>query len=729
MTDLVNISDETTAGPEYILIEPGSYPAREGRFFNRICTFRDVDPILRSASTSQYLAVDFETKGDDYSTHGNPSGGLELVGVGLAWDKGSAYFDWRELYDSSRSKFQDLLLSHQGLLAHNIYFDGGVALTEFGDHPQWYACTYALLSMLHNESILSRWGLKDAMVNILGWSSSNETELDEWLVMNGYYNGNRRINNEHGYLLEEFRAGKLKPNKGEMWRAPKGILGKYCCLDAEATYLLFTQVLLPTLQKFPALESFHRKEFLHLVRTLIHQKLHGILMSREGLQIRRSEIENSIREYSIQYRNHPEVKAHIDEAEDQMFRGHTQKEPAKTKKDGGISKNWIKWNERSAEIRSGLCPEYLFNLQSGPQLRDLYYNKLRFPVRITTEKGEAGVGIKALKHMGETGKILIERMWSAKELSFIDKYLELTEHRATIHPSFRSPGTVTGRLSSKEPNMQQIPKTKAMMGLFLARPGKVFVDLDFSALEPVVATEFSQDKNMLAIYGNGRPSNDIYLFVGANIPGEIGKKIKGTGYDPYDPSPEALKRAKKECKHERSICKTVTLACQYGAGVKKVMQTLENDDIFLDYEDVAQIHATYWQVFAGVKDFSRKLFYEWRNNGGYVLNGMGRPMAVPEDMTQDLLNRFVQSTGHDILVKYVYILTQLLELRGVNWVPIVIDFHDAATVEVPEDEAERTVEVFKEAMHLLNLELNGTIELRGVPTVGYTLADVKEPEE
>lgn len=718
--ELVAISDETSRR-EYILVTPGEHPPR---FETYIANYKDIDWVLNSARASRIVAVDFETRGADYSWD------LSIVGLGLAWDEGNVYFDWTDLSQSNRDKFRDFLLSHQGLVAHNVYFDGGVALSEFDQHPNWYTCTYALVAMIHNESPDSRWGLKDLMVNLLGWTDSNEHDLDEWLVVNGYYKGNRRLDNSPDYLSAEFEAGKLKPEKGEMWRAPRNILGKYCCLDAEATYLLFTQILEPVCERFPELHKFHRQEFLHLIRVLIEQKMYGILMNREGLQVRRSEIENTIRELSTRFLSDPKVSLHIEHMQTNMIQeGIMVKEPEKLKKNGEVSKNWTNWKERLFTALAGDLPDYRFNLQSGPQLRELFYTRLGNEVRVRTEKGEAGVGIKALKHMGDAAKILIERMWSVKELSFITKYLELTEHRPTIHPSFRTPGPITGRLSSKEPNMQQIPKTKAMMQLFLASPGTVFVDLDFSALEPVVATEFSQDQNMLAIYGNGRPANDIYLFVGANIPGEIGRKIKNTGYDPYDPHPDALKRAKKECKHERGICKTVTLACQYGAGVNKVMQTLENDDIFLDYQQVADIHATYWDVFRDVKKFSRELYHQWRSNRGYIINGIGRPMAVPENMTQDLLNRFVQSTGHDILVKYVYLLTGLLDQSGIPWRPTIIDFHDATTVEVPEDRAGITVELFNEALALLNEQLGGTITLRGTAVVGKTLAEVKEPEE
>jgi hypothetical protein len=169
--------------------------------------------------------------------------------------------------------------------------------------------------------------------------------------------------------------------------------------------------------------------------------------------------------------------------------------------------------------------------------------------------------------------------------------------------------------------------------------------------------------------------------------------------------------------------------CQFGAGVNKVMQVLEEDDVFLPYEQVEVIHSTYWSTFGGLKDFGKSLWYEWRRNKGYILNGIGRPMAVPEHYTKDLLSRFIQSTGHDILVKYVSILMELLEKHDIKWQPVIMDLHDACTIAVPIADEEDAKGIMNEAMADLNHELNGYIRMRGKPTSGPTLSHVKEPEE
>lgn len=708
---------------EYLLLTPRHCPPRTGSNFNLIHPTEYFSDIIASIRASAIVAVDFETKGNDYSRED-----FEAVGIGFAWDEGSCYFEGNNLTRQQQEDILHLLDTHKGLIAHNVYFDGGVAKQCLGANPKWLYCTYSLYSYLANEGFAGRsWGLKTAQVELLLWESSNEKELDEWLVINGYYRGIRRIDNTEESLRREFETGALKPDKGEMWRAPVDILGKYCILDAESTYQLYLAILRPALDRFPGLDSFVRDHWMGLIDTLVDQRNHGILMNRPGLIERKNTLTAQITKLTHDFIHHPQVHKQILEMEKQMAFEYVERQPTKFNKNGSLSKNWEKWYARMTRINERRDEEYTFNIQSGPQLRELLYNKLGMEVKVLTEKGEPAIAVKALSSMGEIGAILTERIGLVKELGYIEKYLELTVDRPTIHPSFRTPGTTTGRLSSNNPNMQQISKTKAMMSLFVARPGKVWVDLDFSALEPVVVTEYSQDENMMQIYGNGRPSNDIYCYVMAHIAG-MEDRARALGYDPLNPTPESLARVKKEMKKERSICKIIVLAAQYGAGINKIRQILEEQEIFLSYEEVQNIYEGYWELFAQVKDFARALQYERKRNKGFILNGMGRPMAIPEEFEKDILNRFIQSTGHDVLTMYISILRDKLSSERIEWKPIVMDWHDSTGIEVDEKDRERTIRCFTEAMDTLNDKLQGTIKLKGTPSWGYNLADTKEPE-
>jgi hypothetical protein len=143
----------------------------------------------------------------------------------------------------------------------------------------------------------------------------------------------------------------------------------------------------------------------------------------------------------------------------------------------------------------------------------------------------------------------------------------------------------------------------------------------------------------------------------------------------------------------------------------------------ISLEDVRVIHQQFWQLYSGVKRLEARLLDQWRVNGGFIMNGAGRPLGIHADYTKDIVNRFSQSTGHDLLIKYVSILVR--ELGQLNWTPIVMDFHDEVILEVPEEEQQLAIDAFRRAEVELNRILGGVIPLRINPVVVRTLAEAK----
>ena len=727
-----------TTHPRFVLMEPRPTPARVGPTFQVVCPPDiNVTTLLRQASDSPVVAVDFETRGNDYSL---PPAETYVIGVGLAWDKGSCYLSMDQLSDTSINQLTQLLQTHQGLVAHNVYFDGGWIRRDLGVHSGWLACTFGLYMQCASEGFEGqRWGLKEAMVDVLMWTNTNETELDTWLVENGYHKQNK------------------SPLKGEMWRAPPAIIGQYCVLDAEATYLLYTEHLAPIVKRFPKLGDYHRLDFLPHVMVHIDQKIAGIMTDRKHWVGYAGELEDSIVESERTFRNHPLVAPHIlafekgkvDEflaTEPARYKKEKKrKEPERLTKKGEVSKNWEKWKlleekppeeskvwqrweEKRHRIEIGIEPGYSFNLQSGDHLRWLMYEKLNNKVSLQTESGLPAVSEDALQSMGDVGQILIGRALKVKELSYVSDYIERVEHRPTIHPSFKMPGTVTGRLAGKAPNLQQLPKTRGTLSGFISRPGHSFVDCDVNALEMVVTAELSQDKNLLALYGPGAKKNDIYLFYGSMMAG-IGPKLTSLGYDPYAPTVEAMDATKKAFKKERSIAKLLILSDNYGSGVKKKQKILSLNGVDMSLSEVEDMHNSLMEAKSGVMSYIAWLQDEWKANKGWIENGYGRPICVDERYLKDILNRVVQSTGHDILQLYSRITTELLTRARLDWIPIVMDWHDESIIEVPDEQVEVAKRIMeKDAYAELNRILGGTCPLKGSAAVAKTLAGIKLEE-
>src|SRR5690606_9779382 len=120
---------------------------------------------------------------------------------------------------------------------------------------------------------------------------------------------------------------------------------------------------------------------------------------------------------------------------------------------------------------------------------------------------------------------------------FVEKYLECARLHDDgiwrVHPGWISPGTLTLRLAGKDPNYQQVPKTIEFLGCFCAEPGTVWVEKDWSSLEPHVLAEISRDPALLKLSGPGAKKHDVYLYSGAHY-AVVGEKIRAH-YDVENP--------------------------------------------------------------------------------------------------------------------------------------------------------------------------------------------------
>jgi len=274
----------------------------------------------------------------------------------------------------------------------------------------------------------------------------------------------------------------------------------------------------------------------------------------------------------------------------------------------------------------------------------------------------------------------------------------------------------------------QCPKTRGTLSGFISRPGHSFVDCDVNALEMVVTAELSQDNNLLALYGPSAKKNDIYLFYGSMMAG-IGPKLTSLGYDPYAPTAEAIEATKKAFKKERSIAKLLILSDNYGSGVKKKQKILSLNGVEMSLREVEEMHNSLMEAKSGVMSYITWLQDEWKANGGWVENGYGRPICIDDKYLKDILNRVVQSTGHDILQLYSRITAHLLTEAKLSWTPIVMDWHDESIIEVPDEQVEAAKKIMEvDAYRELNSLLGGTCPLKGSAAVAKTLAGIKLEE-
>lgn len=707
---------------------------------------------------SEVMALDFETRGD----WGQPRDQSYPVGCALADSRGSFYIPLPD--ESAYRRLVTLLsLEKPALIAHNVFFDAGWFVRDHGTWLNWVACTYATYKLLATEGWPGQeWGLKAAETQLLGWPESNEADMHSWLVYSGYTKS-KSVQPKEGYYIGP--DGKYyTPDKGEMWRAPAQILGKYSALDAEACWQLWTYVLAPVLNQWRGLAPGVREywdRYPAYIRTLIQQRVRGICIDKEGLDAYGQDIDKETVARVAAFRADAVVGPHLrrfgelvaaEESgpEPPKFRKPPVLgcEPARTTKSGAPSRTWERWDAKRRAIqeagpqltarwvnwstkRDRLMDEaqrgLLWNPGSGDHRRWLLYDALGYRPTGTTESGLPSVDGAALQACGEVGAKLSEIDVDVKVRQFVTQVTDLLHPDNTLHPGFRVPATLTGRLGGKSPNIQQMPKDKRFLSCFKARPGYKLVTCDVVSLENFVLAELSRDPALWRLYGpDARPGQDAYLFNASQLP-IIGPKIRATGYDPDTAGPEQTAAAKKLCKAERSIGKVLTLSANYGAGPRKIHQTLELQGVRVTLEEVQQMHAGFWQLYSGIKDWERELNRQWERNKGWVLSGIGRPIGVDEGYRKDLVNRVVQSTGHDCLVMLLHFTEQLLQERGLEAHALIADLHDASFFEVREDQAEAALQVMAvDAYARLNEWLGGEIQLRGDGAIGDDWGALKE---
>jgi DNA polymerase I-like protein with 3'-5' exonuclease and polymerase domains len=672
-------------------------------------TVNDLTEILTPGST---YAVDLETTGLDF--HDTT---IKILGVGLANKQGCYYLDLQ----SASPMFKSILwqmLAKVKLVAHNMMFDLGFMERDARQTLQPVGCTLILFKLLAAEGWLGqRWGLDVAIEDILGWPDSNKDALKDMLI-------------EHGLKKSEmWKLGKLEPTK----------FGHYCALDAEACWQLWVYFNELCDEEYPEILTWHSQEFMTQIRLLNEQQLGGIQIDVPKLQAHCAGLESRMAHLLSEFRELPEVQEYEKKLTDAAVYDLTTRRPEQLTKAGKTAKRYEAWTRKMAET----IEQPLFNPNSKQQLASLFFEQMYTTTPVEgrlhiytqdgakvgeaelTPTGRPAVQKKLLPLLGAPGKLLAEYNKLAKELGYATKCLETLDSQGVLHPRFKIHGTVTGRLGGDGGfNLQQQPKTEGYLSCFRARPGHKLVQLDFSAVEPVVLTNACKDDTLMALYGPEAKPNDVYLFVAAHI-GVFKDKIYQY-YDPYNPTPEGIANAKKHCKTERSLTKTVHLAKQYGAGAPKLFHTFREAGQPLEFDEVREICSDWDKLFNGTKQFAKKLEQEWHSSG-YIQNLLFRPLAVDGEKLKDLVNRFCQSSGHDLLLKFLCHVNQLRRELDVPMVPWILDFHDETIWEVPEAAVSEAAGVLREALARLNAELAGFIDIpiTGGVEIVDTLAEIK----
>jgi DNA polymerase-1 len=327
-----------------------------------------------------------------------------------------------------------------------------------------------------------------------------------------------------------------------------------------------------------------------------------------------------------------------------------------------------------------------FNINSTPQLRHVLYEKLQLPVLKKTKTGpstDADV-LAALAEMGfSTPTLLLEYRELAKLRSTYVDVLPTRVNPATgrIHTTFNQAGAATGRLSSLEPNLQNIPvrtrRGEEIRRCFVAPPGCRLIVADYSQIELRVLAHLSGDEAFVAAFRRG---GDIHR--------ETAAIIFNTSVS--DVTPEMRARAK-----------TINFATIYGQGAFSLSRQLG-----ISQDEAREFIATYFTRFAGVRRFLDETV-ERARAVGYVETIFGRRRYIPElkDRNRSVqafgertaMNSPMQGSAADIIKVAMIGLAQVLGEGGYQS-GMLLQVHDELVLEAPDDEVQAVSALVRQHM-------------------------------
>jgi DNA polymerase-1 len=341
---------------------------------------------------------------------------------------------------------------------------------------------------------------------------------------------------------------------------------------------------------------------------------------------------------------------------------------------------------RAIERRLYAAAGLEFNLNSTPQLRTVLFEKLQLPVVKRTKTGPS-TDVDVLEQLAAMGHevptLLIEYRELAKLKSTYVDALPGYVHPRTgrIHTSFNQVGAATGRLSSADPNLQNIPvrtpRGESIRRAFVAPPGCRLLVADYSQIELRLLAHFSGDPAFVEAFRRG---GDIHRQTAAVIFGVVQEQVTA---------------------EMRARAKTINFATIYGQGPFALARQLG-----ITQEEAKAFIRQYFERFAGVRAWLDRTVAEARQRG-YVETLVGRRRYIPELKERNFsirafgertaTNSPLQGSAAD-LIKVAMIGIHAALQRDRLAGRLLLQVHDELVLEVPTGEAERAAEVVKRHM-------------------------------
>lgn len=325
-----------------------------------------------------------------------------------------------------------------------------------------------------------------------------------------------------------------------------------------------------------------------------------------------------------------------------------------------------------------------FNILSPKQLGELLFGVLCLPHGKKTKTGWSTDAdtLEGLRGIHPIVPAVLEYRTLAKlKSTYADGLLRVMDNTDRIHSTFQMTATVTGRLSSTEPNLQNIPVRQELGAqlreMFIAPPGWVLVDADYSQIELRVLAHIAGDEVMRNAFRNGE---DIHTVTASQV----------FGIPPGEVTPL-----------QRRHAKAVNFGIVYG-----ISDFSLSNDIGVSRAEAGEYIRGYLEKYAGVRQYMTEIV-EAAHRDGYVTTLFGRRRAIPEIHSRNhnirkfgeraALNAPIQGSAADIIKMAMAAVFRRLKEEALQ-ARLVLQVHDELIVECPQSEAEQVKKLLQEEM-------------------------------
>ena len=327
-----------------------------------------------------------------------------------------------------------------------------------------------------------------------------------------------------------------------------------------------------------------------------------------------------------------------------------------------------------------------FNPDSPKQLGALLFGRLGLTGSKKTSSGQWSTDEKSLQRLvGEhpvVAAILEYRACAKLKSTYVDKLPELIDGEGRVHTTFAQAFTETGRLSSSDPNLQNIPvrteRGRRIRAAFVARDrDHVLVSADYSQIELRLMAAFSGDEAMLAAFAHGE---DIHRDTAARVYGVMPALVTDG---------------------QRSACKMVNFGIIYGISAFGLSQRLG-----ITRREASALIDSYFRQYPGVRDYMQSAIARARATG-YAETALGRRRTLRDINSRnatarqaaerDAINTPIQGSAADLVKLAMVRVDAALRAQGLRS-KMVLQIHDELLFDCPKEEAERVKDVVRSEM-------------------------------